>query len=303
MKPELSSRTINYKHLYYFYVVAREGSISKAAQRIHLTPQTVSGQLSQFEDTLGIKLFQKAGRGLRLSESGQLVLRYAQEIFALGDALESCLTDGMHSAQKLVIGVLDSIPKLIAYHILKPVMQHDSVAVTFTEGSIDQLLADLAIHKVDMVLADVPVGASYSIKAFNHLLGESPLTCFGTRSLAARHRRNFPASLNGAPVLLPTRNSVIGQSLEQWLKSRDIRPAIRGYFDDSALLKAFGQAGEGLFFMPSVIEAEICKQFDVRVIGRTEDVKESYYAITVGRTIRHPALIAICDKARTDFFA
>jgi len=302
MKRELSNRTLNYKHLYYFYVVAREGSISRAAQRIHLTPQTISGQIGQFEEALGIKLFQKAGRGLRVSETGQMVLRYAQEIFSLGEALESSLYDGMETAQKLVIGVLDSIPKLIAYHILKPVMQHDSVVVTCIEGSIDRLLADLAIHKVDMVLADVPLGTSHSIKAFNHLLGESPLTCFGTKALSARHRKNFPDSLTGAPVLLPTINSFIGLSMQEWFRKMDFKPVIRGYFDDSALLKAFGQAGEGLFFMPSVIEREICEQFNVRVIGRVEDVKESYFAITVSRTIRHPALAAICDKARENVF-
>jgi len=302
MKTQLNSRTLNYKHLYYFYVVAREGGISKAAQRIHLTPQTISGQITQFEDALGVKLFQKVGRGLRLSETGQMVLRYAQEIFTLGEALESSLYDGMETAQKLVIGVLDSIPKLIAYHILKPIMQHEAVAVTFIEGSIDRLLADLAIHKLDMVLADVPASASYSIKAFNHLLGESPLTCFGTKAMAARYRSNFPASLAGAPMLLPTRNSVIGLSMQEWLRSKDLKPAIRGYFDDSALMKAFGQAGEGLFFMPSVIENEICDQFGVSVIGRVDGVTESYYAITVNRRIRHPALVAICDKARKDIF-
>ncbi|MGA0805983.1 MAG: LysR family transcriptional regulator, partial [Pseudohongiellaceae bacterium] len=244
---------LNYKHLQYFYLVAREGGVNNAAKLLHVTPQTISGQITQLEDVLGVRLFVKSGRALHLSPAGKLAYRYAHDIFALGEQLLLSLQDDAVGArQRIVIGILDSVPKTIAYRILQPALGSGSQVMTCVEGDLDDLMADLAVHKVDMVLSDLPVRNNYSIKCYSHFLGESSLSCFGTASLAARCRRGFPASLEGIPMLLPREKSQLGRELHRWLQQQPWRPAVRGHFDDSALLKAFGQAGGGVFFMPTV---------------------------------------------------
>jgi LysR family transcriptional regulator, transcriptional activator of nhaA len=296
---------INYKHLYYFWVVAREGSIAKAAKILHLTPQTISGQLSQFEDSIRTPLFQKQGRGISLTESGQLVLRYATDIFHLGEELQQVLQDKKsHRRQRLVVGVLDSIPKAIAYKILEPAIKHSSdLTLNCIEGNLDQLVSQLAVNSVDVVLSDTPISASYNIKTYSHLLGESAISFFASPQRANQLRRAFPKCLDGAPMLMPTDHSLSGRVVKQWLRDNNLHPKIKGYFDDSALLKAFGKAGEGMFFMPTVIEKAIIQEYNVRCIGTVEELSERYYAITTQRRIRHPAVNAICEAARDNLFS
>ena len=299
------SQSLNYKHLHYFWVVAREGSIVSASEQLHITPQTISGQLSLLEESIGSALFERKGRRLILTEQGRVALRYAEEIFTLGQELRDVVRGASLDGQvEFVVGILDCIPKTIAYKLLEPaITTNNQVSIVCQEGSLDQILSDLAVHKIDMVLADMPLNSAYNIKAYNHFLGESELTFFGTPKLAKKYSVNFPESLDGAPLLLPTQNSTIRRALDQWFTEMDIFPRVTGQFDDSALLKAFGQAGVGLFSMPRIIEKDVCKQFDVKVIGRTSAVKEEFYAISAERKIKHPAIAAICDTARNRLFS
>jgi len=296
--------TMNYKHLYYFWTVAHEGSIVKASEKLHITPQTISGQLSLLEERFGNALFDKVGRGLQLTESGRLVLRYADEIFELGRELNDVLRGAPAvGPSEFIVGAASALPKTIVYKIIEPALRlsHD-ISLISREGPVDALLADLAIHKIDMVLSDTPIGNNISIKAFNHLLGESGLSCFGSPQLAKEYKRNFPQSLNNAPVLLPTPQYAIRQQIDGWLQQHSIYPIVCGQFDDSALMKSFGQEGMGVFFMSSTIEEEICSNFNVRVIGKTNEIKQKYYAISAERKVKHPAVSAICDSARSSLF-
>lgn len=294
---------LNFKHLHYFYTVAREGGVNNAAKLLNVTPQTISGQITLLEEMLGSALFVKSGRTLQLSNTGKLAYRYASDIFALGDQfLHAMDDDGAGTRQRIIIGVLDSIPKTIAYQILKPALSDDQQVIICVEGELDRLMADLAVHKVDMLLTDIAVKNNYSIKCYSHLLGESALSCFGTAALATRYRPGFPQSLEGAPLLLPREKSHLGRELHHWLQQQPWRAPVRGYFDDSALLKAFGQAGEGVFFMPTVIEREVCKQHKVQVIGRIEEAKDRYYAVTAQRLLTNAAVLRIFDAARNDLF-
>ncbi|NKB38762.1 MAG: LysR family transcriptional regulator [Gammaproteobacteria bacterium] len=210
----------------------------------------------------------------------------------------------MEGQIEFVVGILDCIPKTIAYKLLEPAFSKENqISIVCQEGSIDKILADLAVHKIDMVLADMPLNSAYNIKAYNHFLGASELSFFATSKLAKKYARNFPQCLDGAPLLLPTQNSTIRRALDQWFNEIDVFPRVTGQFDDSALLKAFGQAGVGIFSMPSIIEKDVCKQFDVKIIGRTAEVKEEFYAISAERKVKHPAIAAICDTARTSLFS
>ena len=298
------AETMNYKHLHYFWMVAREGSIAKASQKLHITPQTISGQLSLLEERIGSALFAKAGRGLVLTDTGSVVLRYADEIFELGrelnDVLRGIPTEG---PTEFIVGAASALPKTIVYKIIEPALHlSQNICLTSREGPMDAMLADLAIHKVDMVLSDTPVTNAISVKAYNHILGESGLSCFAAPSLLKTYKKNFPYSLNGAPILLPTNQYAIRQLIDHWLEKHDIHPIIGGQFDDSALMKSFGQAGVGLFFMSSTIEDEICSNFKVKVVGRIDEVKQKYYAISAERRVKHPAVAAICDSARRALF-
>ena len=298
-------RHLNYKHLYYFWTVAREGSIRRASELLHLTPQTISGQLTLLEQEAGAPLFTKAGRNLALTDVGQLVYGYAEEIFSLGAELEEILRnqEGGRPLQ-FAVGVADVVPKLIAYRLLEPALRlPDPVRIVGHENKLDNLLADIAVHKLDMVLADSPIRSNLNVRAFNHLLGECGVTFFAVPELAASLQENFPYSLDQTPVLLPTPSAVIRGSLMQWFDQLNIQPRIVGEFDDGALLMAFGQAGIGVFSAPSVIEAEIIKQYQVAPIGQTDQVRQQFYAISAERRLKHPAVVAISTAARSNLFA
>ena len=293
---------INYKHLHYFWTVAKTGSITRASEALHLTPQTISGQISLLEDAIGDKLFARHGRRLTLTNKGKSVLKYADEIFSLGEELGEFLSSGTTSLQgTLQVGIMDAIPKIIAYKILAPAMDDVDINLTCREGSFEQLIAKLAIRELDLVISDMPVTSAYSIKAYNHKLGESPMTCFAHPAIASQVKGKFPKNLNHTNLLLPTNNSTIRPALDQWLMAQKINPVIVGEFDDSALLKAFGEAGAGAFFMPSIIEKEVCQHYGVEVIGRTDKVREQFYALSLARQLNNgpPLLARIYDSARS----
>jgi len=291
---------LNYHHLYYFWVVAREGSISRATRKLRLAQPTISGQIRALENTLGEKLFTRSGRNIVLTENGRLAYRYAEEIFTLGRELTDTLKDRPTGKPlRLTIGVADALPKLVAYRLIKPVYDlEERVRIVCREESQDRLLAELAIHGVDIVLADAPIGPTVKIRGYNHLLEECGVSLFGTPRLASICRKGFPRSLNGVPFLLPTANTALRKSLELWFEVEGIRPETVGEFEDSALLKVFAEAGHGIFAAPSVIEEEIQRKHGTRLIGRLPSVRERFYAITVERKIRHPAIIAITETAR-----
>lgn len=291
---------INYKHLHYFWVVAKEGGIARASERLHLTPQTISGQVSLLEEQLGEELFSRVGRNLQLTETGRLVLSYADEIFSLTGELEEMvrnLPDGRPLMFK--VGVADVVPKSIAYRLLAPALQlPEPIRIVCREGAIDSLLADLAVHRVDLVLADGPIPPQVNVRGFNHPLGDCSITFFATPELALELRKDFPHSLNGAPLLIPGETTVARSQLLEWLDKLHLHPRIVGEFDDSALMKAFGRAGTGVFIAPTPIAAEIEKQYEVMAIGQAEEVRDHFYAISVERKISHPAVTAITEAAR-----
>ncbi|MDX1336262.1 MAG: transcriptional activator NhaR [Gammaproteobacteria bacterium] len=291
---------INYKHLHYFWVVAKQGGIARASETLHITPQTISGQISLLEDTLGEALFQKAGRNLELTETGRVVLSYADEIFSLGGELEETVRN-MPSERPLTfkVGVAEVVPKTIAYRLLSPVLElPDPVRLVCKENSLDVLLADLALHKIDLVIADSPIPPGVNVRGFNHSLGESGVSFMAAPELARSLRRNFPHSLDGAPLLLPTEINVVQSRLIQWFDGLNIHPRIVGEFDDSALMKVFGQAGKGVFVVPTAISNEVAEHLGVKIIGSTEEVREQFYAISFERRITHPAVAAITRTAR-----
>lgn len=293
----------NYHHLLYFWLVAREGSLAQASAELRLAQSTVSKQIHQFESMLGHSLFAKKGRRLVLTESGRVAYRYADEIFSLGREMLDTLGDRpVGKPLRITVGVADVVPKLVTEHVLAPALSLSGpVRLICREDRPDRLLSDLAMHELDVILTDAPASPHVKIRAFNHLLGGSEIAFFGRSELAAKYRRNFPASLNGAPMLLPTENTVMRRSLEQWFESREIRPVVIGEFEDSALLKAFGHRGIGVFPAASVITKEIETQYRVRLIGNAVGVRESLYAVTVERRIKHPAVAAFCHAAEAWF--
>ncbi len=295
---------LNYHHLYYFWLVAREGSIARAAERMRLSHPTISKQLSQLESALEGKLFDRVGRTLVLTNLGHTVLGYADEIFTIGRELQETAHRGASGRLlPLRVGLVQVLPKLIAHRLLRPAFKlQEPVHVICREGRFEDLLAELALHRLDIILADAPVSASVKVRAFSHLLGECGVTLFGAARLAAKYRRRFPGSLQGAPLLVPTEATTIRRDLDQWFSENGVRPAIIGEFEDSALLKVFGQDGVGLFPAPTVIEEEVCRQYRVRVAGRIESVRERYYAISVERRLKHPAVVAIRESARGTLF-
>lgn len=295
---------LNYHHLLYFWVVARKGSIVRASQKLNLAQSTISGQIRMLEEEVGDKLFMRVGRNLALTDTGRMVYRYADEIFTLGrelrEALQGRVTD---RPMRVAIGITDVLPKLVAYRLLEPALHIEGpVQLTCQEGKLEQLLAELAVYNLDVVLSDAPVGPLVKVRAFNRLLGECGVSFFGVPTLAATYRQHFPQSLQQAPLLAPTDNTVLRRNLDQWFDAQGLYPTIVGEFEDSALLKVFGQQGIGLFTAPSVIEAEVQRQYNVEVIGRIEAVKERFYAITVDRKLRHPAVIAMSDAAQQNLF-
>ncbi|MEJ2180805.1 MAG: transcriptional activator NhaR [Gammaproteobacteria bacterium] len=291
---------INYKHLHYFWVVAKQGGIARASERLHLTPQTISGQISLLEEQLGEDLFIKSGRNLELTDTGRLALSYADEIFSLGNELEETIHN-LPSDRPLVfkVGIADVVAKSIAYRLLAPALElPDPVRIVCKENDLESLLAELALHRIDLVIADGPIPPGVNVKGFNHALGESGISFMAVPALAKTLRRRFPQSLDGAPLLIPSEINLVRPRLFNWLDSLRVYPRIVGEFDDSALMKAFGQAGAGVFIVPTAIADEVAKQFRVAKVGDTEDVLEQFYAISVERRISHPAVATITETAR-----
>lgn len=296
--------SLNYKHLHYFWTVAKAGGVARASEHLHLTPQTVSGQLSLFEDVLGYKLFTRVGRRLELSDAGRVLLSYADEIFTLGEELEGVMRHPMESRMpKFKVGVSDAVPKSIAYRLLEPAVRlPEPPCIVCREGKLAGLLAELAVHRLDLVIADNPIPPTVSIKGFSHLLGESDMTFFATAQLARKHKGAFPHCLEGAPMLLPGEDAAVRPRLMQWFEKLRIHPRIVGEFDDGALIKAFGQVGIGIFAAPSVIAEEVRLQCGVVAIGHTGAVTEQFYAISVERRLSHSAVVAIRSSARQELF-
>jgi len=296
---------LNYHHLLYFWTVAKEGSITRACEKLHLAQPTISGQLKKLENALGEKLYQRVGRDLVLTDVGQMVYRYADEMFAigleLGDALKGRPTG---RPVKLMVGIPEVLPKLIAFRLLEPALHlEEKVQIVCREGPMEQLLSQLATHELDVVFSDSPAGSMVRIRAFNHALGECGVGLFGTSKLCRQFERGLPDSLDSAPFLLPAENTTMRRSVDEWLMETDISPQIVGEFDDTALLKVFAEAGTGFVPGPLAIRTEIEKQFDLRLLLEIPNAVERFYAITVERRIRHPAVMAISETAKESLFA
>lgn len=295
---------LNYKHLYYFWVVAKEGTITKASQILHLTPPTLSAQINTLEEMLSVKLFKKSGRQLVLTEIGKITHEYAESIFLLGMELENYISNDQHQRQiQFKIGITEVMPKLIVYRLINPAFQLSrDIRIVCREDNFESLLTDLAAHKLDLILADRQINPTLNIKAYNHLLGSCGVTLFASKQLAKKLSANFPASLTRQPFLLPTLDTVLRRAIDQWFDELDITPYIVGEFSDSALLKVFGQEGKGIFFAPTVIENEILRQYEVAVLGRSESIREQFFAITAERRIKHPAVSHIREMASSTLF-
>ncbi|ATQ74217.1 transcriptional activator NhaR [Massilia violaceinigra] len=297
--------SLNFKHLRYFWMVAKTGSIAKAATQLHLTPQSISGQLSEFADTLGVELFRRVGRNLELTETGRRILSYAEDIFTTGDELLDLVRDKTFTTTiTFRVGCADSVSKLIACRLVEPALKlGEPVKLICREGRLASLVADLAVHRLDLIIADRPMPSHLSVRGFNHLLGESGMTVFATAALAKELGEGFPACLNGAPMLLPGEDFAIHQRVLQWLEKSQVHPRVVGEFDDSAMIKAFGQSGAGVFFAPTVIARQVSDQYRVVPLGRVDSLVEQVYAITTERRMSHPATLAISTMARNTLFA
>jgi LysR family transcriptional activator of nhaA len=301
----MRGRVINYRHLHYFVSVARSGGVNRAAERLHLTPQTLSGQIAEFEERLGVALFRRVGRRLELTETGKLALSYGEEIFQTGAELEDLLKNG--SEGRFItfrVGIADVVPKFIAHRLLAPVLEvPTAVRLVCQEDRLERLLADLAIHRLDMVLADRPMPPGTEVKGYSHPLGESGVAFMAAPQLAARLAGRFPDCLDGAPLLLPGRDSPLHGTLPRWLERQGKRLRIVGEFDDSALMKAFGEAGAGVFPAPAASVPDVTAHYRVVKLGETEEVRERFFLISAERRLTHPAARAVSENARAGAFA
>ena len=296
---------LNYHHLFYFWNVAKEGTVSAAAEKLHLARTTVTSQVRDLENAVGQKLFEQRGRYLELTEFGKQVFEYAEEIFAIGRELTDFVSTGHHasSLKKFVVGMPDVVPKLVAFELLKPAIQFaDGLRIVCLEGKLDDLLADLALHRLDLIISDAPAPPTIDVRAYSHELGQCGVSLLAIPKLARKFRPGFPQSLNAAPVCLPTETTVARKALNLWFDDHDIRPHIVAEFEDSALLKVFGQSGLGIIPVPSAIEDEVKKQYNLHRIGRLPEVIEKFYAISVEKRVQHPAVIAIVKQARSKMF-
>jgi LysR family transcriptional activator of nhaA len=295
---------LNLKHLRYFWAVASHGSIARASEALFVTPQTISGQLRDLEEQIGGKLFRREGRNLVLTDTGRLVFSYADEMFRLGVELQDVLAGKTPGTSiTLRIGVAMIVPKLLAYRVLEPILQmQESVRLICSEAPLVDLLADLSVHKLDVVLADSPINPTLNIRAYNHLLGESGVTFFSTPDKAPELEKGFPRSLEGQTMLMPSGGSSLRRDLDLWLERNNINPLIVAEFDDRALMKAFGERGAGVFTSPTAVERDVLEKYGVRVIGRTDELTERYYLISAERRIKNPAVSAITQVARDTLF-
>jgi LysR family transcriptional activator of nhaA len=297
---------LNYHHLLYFWMVAKEGSIVRAAKELRLAHPTISGQIHRLEEVLGEKLFARKGRDLVLTEAGQVAYRYADEIFSLGrEFLDTIKGRPTGRSLRLVVGVSDALAKSVVHRILAPAFPlNEEVRVVCKEDrSIDAFMADLAVHAVDVILANAPAGAGTSVRAFSHPLGECGSVVLAAPALAKSLRRRFPDSLNDAPFLMPGASSTLRRALDEWFNAREMRPKVVAELDDAALATVLGEAELGAFVAPDVVEGEIRRRYKVHLVGRLTEVRQRFYAISLERKIRHPAVAAICELARTHIFA
>ena len=295
---------MNFKHLHYFWAAAKAGGIVRASEQLHITPQTLSGQIKLLEESLGCSLFQKRGRGLELTPEGRTALSYADQIFALGSELEAALGSRGEGARALDfrVGIADAVPKSIAYRLLEPALGiAEPVRLICHEGKFRDLLGQLSVQRIDLVIADEPMGRQIGVKAFNHTLGTTAMSFFATTALKRTLKGEFPACLDRAPMLIQGASSAARQRLDLWLAEHRLRPRPIGEFDDAALLKAFGGEGRGVFMTPEVLEEETCTQYGVEVIGRAAELIEEFFAISVERRITHPCVVAITKAARGRF--
>lgn len=295
---------LNYHHLLYFWTVVRAGSIYRASQELRVSPPAISAQLKLLEDQLGEKLLTRSGRRLVLTETGRTVFSYAEDIFSLGrELLDVVKNRPIGRALRLDVGVVDVMPKAVVQTLLEPAMRlHEPVRIVCREASSDQLLGRLATHELDVVLSDSPVDPTLRVRAYSHLLGECGVVFVAGAAEAARYRRKFPQSLDGAPMFLPADNTALRRNLDFWFESRAIRPCVLGEFEDYALLRVFGETGRGVFPLPSVAGAQIRRLKTLRTIGTTNEVRTHFYAISAERKLQHPAVVAIRNAAREELF-
>lgn len=296
---------MNFKHLHYFWVTAKSGGVMRAGEQLHITPQTLSGQIKLLEESIDCKLFRKSGRRLELTDEGRVALGFADQIFGLGSELESAVR-GSHAGHRVLefrVGIADSVAKSVAYRLLEPAMAlPEPVRLVCSEGKFGDLLARLALNRLDLVIADEPMSRRLSVKAFNHPLGSSPMSFFSSAALRRQLRGDFPGNLNGMPMLIQGAAASIRQQLEGWLTRHDLHPRIVGEFDDGALMTAFGREGRGVFMAPTILEAETITQFGVEVVGRSDELREEFFAVSVERRITHPCVVAITTAARSTLF-
>jgi LysR family transcriptional activator of nhaA len=295
---------LNYHHLLYFWTVAREGTVAQAARKLFLAQSTISGQVRALEKSLDSKLFEQVGRNLVLTDSGKMVYRYADEIFSLGRDLQAALAghpDGRMT--RLEVGVSDVLPRWIVYLLLQPALElTDQIQLICHDDKTDRLLSRLVLNELDVVLTDIPAGPLVKIRAYNHLLGDCGVSFLASSKLAIKYRRNFPKSLDQAPFLLPLEGTALRRSLDEWFTKVGIRPIVRCEVGDRDLFEVFAEAGTGVFATPTILEQRLRRQFDVQVVGRVEEIREKYYAISTERKLKHPGVIAISDAARKQLF-
>jgi LysR family transcriptional activator of nhaA len=294
---------LNYKQLHYFLRVAKAGSIARAAEQLRLAPQTISAQIRTLEEALGTELFRRTGRRLELTTAGRLTLSYADEIFQIGRELEEAIRNPAGGGDLLFrVGVADVVPKSIAYRLLAPALgSADRVRLICREDKLEPLFAELALHKIDVVIADRPLPSESGVKGYNHSLGRAPIAFYAVPVLAARYREGFPRSLDGAPMLIPSDSATIRGALTRWFTEHQIEPSIVGEFDDPALMKAFGKGGAGVFPAPAILADEMLEQYGAAMIGRADNVSAVYYAISIERKLIHPGVAAISKAANTGY--
>lgn len=296
---------MNFKHLYYFWATAKAGGVMRAGEQLHTTPQTLSAQIKLLEDRLGCALFRKSGRHLELTEQGRTALGYADQIFALSAELERAIGEAKQGPASLDfrVGIADQVPKAIAYRLIEPALGVSGARLICHEGKMQDLLAQISVHRLDLVIADEPMGKKLSVKAFNHALGTTAMSFFATPKLKASLKGRFPKCLDGAPMLMQGAASAMRHRLELWLAEQGLRPRLIGEFDDAALMKAFGGEGQGVFMSPTVLEEETCTQHGVKVLGRTTELVEEFFAISVERRLTHPCVVAVTEAARGRFLS
>jgi len=298
-------QNLNLKHLRYFWMVAKHNSLSKAAELLFITPQTISGQISDLEKQLNKKLFRREGRNLVMTETGQLVFSYADEIFNLSNELQQVLHgQNPGKSQTLRIGIAMVVPKLLAYRILQPVLEkHNDVHLICNEQPLVGLLADLSIHKLDIILTDSPLNPALNIRAYNHQLGQSGISFFAVPEVADKLSKNFPVSLNDQDFLMPNAGSLLRRNLDNWFQKYQIKPKVIAEFEDRALMKVFGEGGSGIFTSPTVVKDDVLEKYGVEIIGETEEITEQFYLITAESHIKNPAISLISETARNQLFS